>query len=88
MLAYPSRNKESWTKPVPAVRIFKYGVLFQAEKCIREQLAVRETATLWNLLGDATMVRTFCEKPLELKVKKFTSSPSLSLLSRLSYNLS
>ena len=45
-------------------RISKYGVLFQAEKCIREQLAVRETATLWNLLGDATMVRPFCENPL------------------------
>ncbi|XP_066924781.1 tetratricopeptide repeat protein 27-like isoform X2 [Clytia hemisphaerica] len=56
-------------------RLGRHG---KAEKCIREQLAVRETATLWNLLGDATMDKEYYEKAWEFsKYRNARSQKSL-----------
>jgi len=58
-------------------RLGKHG---KAEAAVREQLAKRETATLWNLLGDATIDKEYYEKAWEFsKHRNARSQRSIGL---------
>ncbi|XP_057315492.1 tetratricopeptide repeat protein 27-like [Hydractinia symbiolongicarpus] len=58
-------------------RLGKHG---KAEAVIREELTKRESATLWNLLGDATLDKQYYEKAWEVsKYRNARSQRSIGL---------